>query len=197
MKGIFETLNLSPQERRLVVGVLVVVFVFLNFWLVWPHFNDWRAVRNGISEAEKKLSDYSSEAALRTQLQQRADTLEDINVSLPLTDQGLYFDRAIRKMARESNLMLQSVSQRTSGFTGSSTASRARDFFEEREATLSIQADDQQLVSFLHALGASNSFIRVKQMSLRPEAPAKTKIQGELILVASFPRDDSAPANPK
>jgi hypothetical protein len=190
-------LNLSPQERRLVVGVLVVVFVFLNFWLVWPHFNDWRTVQDGISEAERKLYDYTSEAALRTQLQQRADTLEDINVSLPLTDQGLYFDRAIRKMARESNLMLQSVSQRTSSFAGSSTASRARDFFEEREATLSIQADDQQLVSFLHALGASNSFIRVKQMSLRPEAPAKTKIQGELILVASFPRDESAPANPK
>lgn len=38
--SVIEQLNLSPQERRIVVIIAVIVFVVLNFLLVWPHFND-------------------------------------------------------------------------------------------------------------------------------------------------------------
>ena len=30
--------HLRPMERRLAVGVIVVVIVVLNWWFVWPHF---------------------------------------------------------------------------------------------------------------------------------------------------------------
>ena len=33
--------QLRPMERRLVVGVAVVVFLVLNAVFVWPHRSDW------------------------------------------------------------------------------------------------------------------------------------------------------------
>ena len=33
--------QLRPLERRLAIGVLVVVFLVLNYVFVWPHFSDW------------------------------------------------------------------------------------------------------------------------------------------------------------
>ena len=33
--------QLRPFERRLAVGVVVVVFLVLNYVFIWPHFSDW------------------------------------------------------------------------------------------------------------------------------------------------------------
>ncbi len=33
--------QLRPLERRLVVGVAVVLFIVLNWVFIWPHFSDW------------------------------------------------------------------------------------------------------------------------------------------------------------
>ena len=43
MKKYFD--QLRPTERRLVVGVLVIVFLVQNAWYVWPHFSDWSDLR--------------------------------------------------------------------------------------------------------------------------------------------------------
>ena len=32
--------QLRPMERRLAVGVLVVLFLVLNYVFIWPHFSD-------------------------------------------------------------------------------------------------------------------------------------------------------------
>ena len=33
--------QLRPLERRLVVGVAVVLLIVLNAAFIWPHFADW------------------------------------------------------------------------------------------------------------------------------------------------------------
>ena len=33
--------HLRPLERRLAVGVVVVLILVLNFVFIWPHFSDW------------------------------------------------------------------------------------------------------------------------------------------------------------
>ena len=33
--------QLRPLERRLAVGVLVILFLVLNGVFIWPHFSDW------------------------------------------------------------------------------------------------------------------------------------------------------------
>ena len=58
MKKYFE--QLRPMERRLVVGVAVVVLVVLNAVFVWPHFADWGNLRGRLAEAHRKLALYEA-----------------------------------------------------------------------------------------------------------------------------------------
>ncbi len=189
MKNAFDALNLSPQERRLVVGVMVVVFVLLNFWLVWPHFSDWKDIQAAREEAKVKLARYEKEAALKPALMSRVESLEENSPVLPPSDQAaVHMERAIRRLARESSVTLGGTRS-----VNYSSANRTNEFFEDHAMSITIEADDQQLVSFLHALGASNSLIRVRDMSLRPNQN-KTRITGDIVLVASYQRETTAGA---
>ena len=40
MKSLFDKLDLRPGERRLVVGVGIVVFIVLNLLFVFPNFGE-------------------------------------------------------------------------------------------------------------------------------------------------------------
>ena len=46
--------QLRPLERRLAIGVLVVVFLVLNYVFVWPHFSDWGNLRRRGDDARRK-----------------------------------------------------------------------------------------------------------------------------------------------
>ena len=47
--------QLRPMERRLVVGVAVVLLLVLNAVFVWPHFSDWGDLRDRLDDAQRKL----------------------------------------------------------------------------------------------------------------------------------------------
>ena len=55
--------HLRPMERRLAVGVLVVVIIVLNAWLIWPHFSDWGDLRRRLDGARRKLKLYRTTIA--------------------------------------------------------------------------------------------------------------------------------------
>ena len=57
----FNSLNLKPQERRMVIGVLVVFFLLFNIWYVWPHFGDWAKNASKAEEAELKIKRYQTQ----------------------------------------------------------------------------------------------------------------------------------------
>jgi hypothetical protein len=45
MNNFLNQLNLTPQERRIVVGIIfLVVIVVLNLLFVWPHFGEWGSI---------------------------------------------------------------------------------------------------------------------------------------------------------
>ena len=48
--------QLRPLERRLAVGVLVVLFLVLNFVFVWPHFSDWSRLRIRLDAARREVN---------------------------------------------------------------------------------------------------------------------------------------------
>ena len=54
----FNNLNLKPQERRLVIGALVVGFILVNVWFVWPHFGDWAKNSRRAEDAEVAVTRY-------------------------------------------------------------------------------------------------------------------------------------------
>lgn len=50
-----EQLNLTPQERRIVVVIAVVVFVVLNILLVLPHFGDLGKVKDELDKTRNTI----------------------------------------------------------------------------------------------------------------------------------------------
>ena len=44
--------QLRPLERRLAVGVLVVLILVLNWVFIWPHFSDWSNLRHRLADAQ-------------------------------------------------------------------------------------------------------------------------------------------------
>src|SRR5208282_1928997 len=64
MNSFLDQLNLTPQERRIVVAIAVVVFVVLNLLLVWPHFSDLARVRKQLNDTRKTMMDWNKEISL-------------------------------------------------------------------------------------------------------------------------------------
>ena len=50
--------QLRPLERRLVVGVAVVLLIVLNWAFIWPHFADWSNLQGRLADANRKLKNY-------------------------------------------------------------------------------------------------------------------------------------------
>ena len=55
--------QLRPLERRLAVGVLVILFLVLNGVFIYPHFSDWGQLRGRLDAAQKKLKLYQTGSA--------------------------------------------------------------------------------------------------------------------------------------
>ena len=64
-------------------------------------------------------------------------------------------------------------------------------FFSNAPIGLTIQSTEAQLVDFLYKLGDGNSLIRVRALSLRPDAPRQA-LSGNLTLIASYQKKPSA-----
>ena len=87
MKKYFD--QLDSQSRRWVLGTAVVVFVILNYMLVWPHFSDWGRNNLRIAAAEKKIATYRTELARKP-----------------------YYETAIRRLQMYSIVLLSSRTRR-------------------------------------------------------------------------------------
>src|SRR5688572_29182643 len=98
-----EKLNLTPQERRLVAGVGLIVFVFLNIWLVRPHFGDWKTISRQRDQAELTLKRYQTEVNKTNQYQIRLHELEQMGERV-LTDQDLNLISNVVNQAQAHNL---------------------------------------------------------------------------------------------
>ena len=55
--------QLRPMERRLVVGVVVVLLIVLNAVFIWPHFSDWGSLRGRLDKARSELDRNQKAAA--------------------------------------------------------------------------------------------------------------------------------------
>jgi hypothetical protein len=63
--------------------------------------------------------------------------------------------------------------------------SRTNAFFVELAQSITITADDQQLVDFLYKLGSDASMIRVSDLELQPDPP-RQHLNANIRLIASY-----------
>ena len=94
-------------------------------------------------------------------------------------DQDIELLRTIQTHAAETGV---NITQTPKAIT------QTNEFFLEQVQNLSLQAREEQLVNFLYNLGSGNSMVRVRDLSLRPDVPARQQLGGNVRLVASYPR---------
>ena len=181
MKKYFE--QLRPMERRLVVGVAVVLVIVLNAVFIWPHFSDWGKLRGRLNEAHRKLKLYQDSAAQIPALRAQVKTFASEGEFVAPEDQAINLMRTIQAQAAASGFGIQNYSR---AITRTSDA-----FFVEQVQNINVVATEEQLVDFLYKLGSGSSMIRVRDLELQPDAP-RQRLNANIRLVASYQKNPAA-----
>ena len=90
--------HLRPLERRLAVGVVVVLILVLNFVFIWPHFSDWSQFQNRLKNARATLVSYQATILQATNYQAQVKAWKARgNLSRPKTRPSISCVRFRRK----------------------------------------------------------------------------------------------------
>ena len=177
--------HLRPLERRLAVGVVVVLILVLNFVFIWPHFSDWSQLKTRLKNARDTLASYQATIAQATNYQAQVKSMEGEGEFVALEDQAINFMRTIQAQAEASGVGRANYSR--------SIMHTNDAFFVEQVQNINVVATDQQLVDFLYKLGSGASMIRVRDLELQPDAP-RLHLNANIRLVASYQKNPAAPA---
>ena len=176
MNGYLDRLNLKPFEKRMVVIVAAVFFFVLNWWFVFPHFSDWNRVQFRMTKARRTLGTFEKEISQTNVFSRAVKQLESEGYSVAPEEQALHFANTRETVAAQSGVIIGQASKVTT---------RTNQFFLELAQNISLQTKEQQLVDFLYNLGASNSLIRVRDLTLRPDGP-RMQLSANVKLAASY-----------
>jgi Tfp pilus assembly protein PilO len=176
--------QLRPLERRLAVGVLVVLFIVLNWVFVWPHFSDWGKLRVRIDDARNRLKLYQTAIAQMPAIQSQVKIFENEGEFVAPEDQSINFLRTIQSQALQSGVGIVNTSRQMT---------HTNEFFSEQTQNLDVIATDSQLVDFLYKLGSGASMVRVRDLEIQPD-PSHQHLSGKIRLVASYQKNATAPA---
>jgi Tfp pilus assembly protein PilO len=176
--------QLRPLERRLAVGVLVVLFIVLNWVFVWPHFSDWNNLRGRRDDARNKLKLYQTAIAQMPGIQAQVKNFENEGEFVAPEDQSINFLRTIQSQALQSGVGIVNTSRQMT---------HTNEFFSEQTQNIEVIATEAQLVDFLYKLGSGASMVRVRDLELQPDA-AHQHLSGKIRLVASYQKNATAPA---
>lgn len=177
--------QLRPLERRLVVGVAVVLLIVLNWVFIWPHFSDWDNYRDRLDAADRKLKLYRTAVAQIPELQKQLKTFENEGEFVALEDQGVNFMRTIQAQSAQSGVALQNSSRPTTHTNDI--------FFVEQVQNINVLAPEENLVDFLYKLGSGSSMIRVRDLTLQPDPPHQ-RLSAGITLVASYQKNPATAA---
>jgi Tfp pilus assembly protein PilO len=178
-------LQLKPFERRLLVGVLVILFVVVNWVFVWPHFGDWARTRDRLDDIHSKIGKWTREIALKDEYEKKIKTYEEEGgASVTAEDQANQFLRTVQNQASVSGVTITSISRQST---------RTNEFFLEQLQTFRVTAGEEQLIEFLYDLGSGESIIRARSLAMHPNGP-RQQLEGSIDLVASYQKNPKKPA---
>jgi len=181
-------LNLRPQERRVLVGVGLTVFIVLNVVFVWPLFDDWKELQNRSFQLQRSLSTYQKEVAEIPAREERLKKLQ--STGSDVLSEELQLQRIINTQAITNGVLITNFDPRPRSGT-----SRTNQFFEEQILVIDYSTGPEELVNFLVSLASGNSMIRIREMNVKPD-PTQTKLLGSITFVASYQKKTATPRAP-
>jgi Tfp pilus assembly protein PilO len=174
--------QLRPLERRIAVGVLVILFLVLNAVFIWPHHSDWNKLQGRLDTARRNLARDQKIIAETPKYDALVKGLQGQGGVVPLEDQSINMMRTIQSQSQESGVHIDNTSRQIM---------RTNDvFFVEQVQNINVDATDEQLVDFLYKLGSGASMVRVLDLELQPD-PARQKLIAQIRLVASYQKNPS------
>src|SRR5665213_1612167 len=185
VKKYFE--QLRPLERRLAVGVAVILFLVLNWVFIWPHFSDWGNLQRRRENAQRKLKSYQTAIDQSANYQAPMKKFEAQGDSVAPEDQAINMMRTIQSQSLQSGVGIVNYSH---------SMTHTNEFFTEQVQNITVVATDSQLIDFLYKLGNDASMVRVRDLELQPDA-ARQHLNANIQLVASYQKNLSAPAPAK
>lgn len=185
MKSFFA--QLRPMERRLAVGVLVILILVLNWLFIWPHFSDWSKLKARGNAAERKLNLYRTTIAETSKYESLVQGYEGQGQPIPQEDQSFNFLRTVRDQAAASGVGIVNNGR---------LSTKTNEFFSEQTQTISVLADDAHLVDFLYKLGQGASMARVRDLDIQPDQPHQ-HLNANVTIVASYQKKALLPTGDK
>lgn len=191
MNALLDKLNLQAQERRLLFVFLIVLFIVINRFFVWPQFARLGEERDLRDEATRRLQLYQLETNRIPILEEQLVQLGE-SAGPQVSDsagQRTRIGRTIDQLVSESGLTL---SRRSTIRELRPEFGQTNQFFTELEIPYTFEGSEAQLVDFLYRLGDADSLYRVHNLNLEPARSGGLNLEARVTLVASFIKDSEA-----
>jgi len=177
-QSIFDKLNLSSGERRLVMAVLVVLMLALA-WMVWGMIPSPGVTQNKIANAQKALNSFTNEISKISDYENKIRTLEGLGSEVKKIDQEVNMRRAINNLTAANGVRVTRTGRMTT---------KTNDFFLEKTLRIDFSSKESDIVNFLWKLGGNDSMVRVSEMRVRPDKN-RFKLDGWMNLTASYQKN--------
>jgi len=183
-------LNLTVQERRIVMIIFAVVIVVLNYLFVWPRFGEWGRINKQLVQMRQTMTNNNRVILLDTnpsngwrKLVAQYALKEGGNVSEHPVDPQVQLQNAIMLEARKSGVNVQSYN---------AGSVKTNQFFEEHSTVITVESQEPQLISFLFNMGNDPAMIRVAKLDLKPADQNRYHLRGGITLTANYSRKPAA-----
>ncbi len=180
-ESIFDKLNLSSGERRLVMVVLVVLMLALA-WMVWGMIPSPGVTQNKITKAQTQLNSFTNEISKISHYKSTIQTLEGLGSAVIPIEQEVNMRRAINNLTAANGVRVTRTGRMTT---------KTNEFFLEKSMRIDFSSKESDIVNFLWKLGGSDSMVRVSDMRVRPDKN-RYRLDGWMNLTASYQKDPKA-----
>jgi hypothetical protein len=187
-------LNLTPQERRIVVIIFLVVIVILNLLFVWPQFSAWGSINQQLDKMRGDMAIYNRLIAqdidpnngFQVQVK-KLTSLEGGSGIERITDPQNELNRTIRDQERKTGIHIHEIG---------TPSTKTNEFFEEISAAVTLDpSQETNLINFLYNMGMDPAMIRVASLHLKPsEFSTRYYLNGSVTLAANYLKKPPAAA---
>ncbi|HXE42046.1 MAG TPA: hypothetical protein VN516_03390, partial [Candidatus Baltobacteraceae bacterium] len=115
--------QLRSMERRLAVGVLVLLILVLNWVFIWPHFSDFGKLRQRMTVAQQALDLRQKAIAETEKYQSLVKQFESAGQFVAPEDQAIAFLQTIKLQAAASGVGIVQIAR---------SSTRTNQFFTEQ-----------------------------------------------------------------
>lgn len=166
------------------IAGLCVMGLLFNHWFIWPYFSKWDVMVRERTKLEGQKQIYFKEVSKKGVYEKLLRELEGAGGQVMPEEQANRVQQGITSAAATNGVNLGRVSPQVASLRMS--ASKDTNFFDEQIVIVDLSAKEESFVNFLYALGASDSMIRVRDMSRLRIDNTGQSLSASVTFVASF-----------